>query len=153
MYRAQVRFANLDHLVDVWLATDGGRLRIKLFDKDGRPAGLSAGRAVRASAFEGTWHRTEPRTARSFGKSFDADVDTMETVAVSVATDGVVSVTHDMRRHIYENRGRLPCGSGAKLDLGFEQIFSGCSITAAWSRRARAMRRRSAPTCGVAAAP
>ncbi|HEY3805579.1 MAG TPA: serine protease [Kofleriaceae bacterium] len=124
-YRAQVRFANLDHLVDVWLATDGGRLRLKLFDKDGRPAGLSAGRAVRASAFEGTWHRTEPRTARSFGKNFDADVDTMETVAVSVATDGVVSVTHDMRRHIYENRGRLPCGSGAKLDLGFEQIFSG----------------------------
>jgi hypothetical protein len=125
VYRAQVRFADLDHLVDVWLASDGGRLRIKLFDKDGRPAGLSAGRAVSASAFEGTWHRTEPRTARNFGKNFDADVDTMETVVVSVATDGVVSVTHDLRRHIYENRGRLPCGSGAKLDLGLEQMFSG----------------------------
>ncbi len=58
-------------------------------------------------------------------KNFQADVETVETIAVSVATDGVVSVTQDLRRRIYENRGRLPCGTGARIDLGVEQIFSG----------------------------
>jgi S1-C subfamily serine protease len=125
VYRASVRLADLDHLVEFWLATDGGRLRLKLFDNTGRPAGLAGTRTVPASALSGTWHRTEPRTARNFGKDFDADVDTAETLAISIATDNVVSVTHDLRRHIYENRGRLPCGTGAKIDLGIEQVFTG----------------------------
>ncbi|HET9988297.1 MAG TPA: hypothetical protein VFQ65_07250, partial [Kofleriaceae bacterium] len=116
-YRAQVQFSGVDHLVDVWLSTTGGRLRLALFDNRGFPAGLAVTRTVASSAFEGTWHRSEPRTSRATG----LDVDTDETLVVSVATDGAVSVTHDLRRHMY---GRVPCGGG-KLDLGLEQAFTG----------------------------
>lgn len=117
-YRAQIRLSGVDHLVDVWLSTSGGRLRIDLFDNRGIPAGLAVTRSVAASAFEGTWHRSEPRTTRAAG----LDVDTDETLVVSVATDSAVSVTHDLRRHMY---GRVPCGGGRKLDLGLEQAFTG----------------------------
>jgi S1-C subfamily serine protease len=116
-YRAQVRLSGVDHLVDIWLSTSGGRLRLALFDNRGFPAGLTVTRSVAASAFEGTWHRSEPRTSRASG----LDVDTDETLVISVATDGAVSVTHDLRRHMY---GRVPCGGG-KLDLGLEQAFTG----------------------------
>ena len=55
VYRASVRFEGIDYLVDVWLATDGGRLRLKLFDNDG-----DARRACR-------WCRRRPRR-RSRGR-------------------------------------------------------------------------------------
>ncbi|MGH7297067.1 MAG: trypsin-like peptidase domain-containing protein, partial [Polyangiaceae bacterium] len=80
VYRASVRFEGIDYLVDVWLATDGGRLRLKLFDNEGRPAGLSLVQTTPASAFSGAWHRTEPRTAHDFGRGVDADTDTEETL-------------------------------------------------------------------------
>ena len=51
----------IDYLVDVWLATDGGRLRLKLFDNEGRPRGCRWCRTTPASQFSGTWHRSEPR--------------------------------------------------------------------------------------------
>ena len=123
--RASVRFAGVDHLVDVWLSTDGGRLRLKLFDKNGMPSGLAISRTTPASSFEGTWHRTEPRTAHPAGANADADVETDETLVLSVATTGAVSATHDLRRRIYRTGSRLPCGSGARLDLGLEQAFAG----------------------------
>ena len=42
VYRASVRFDGIDYLVDVWLATDGGRLRLKLFDDRGPARGALA---------------------------------------------------------------------------------------------------------------
>ncbi|HEY8041521.1 MAG TPA: serine protease, partial [Polyangiaceae bacterium] len=125
VYRASARFDGIDYVVDVWLATDGGRLRLKLFDNDGRPAGLSLVQTTPASAFTGTWHRSEPRTAKDFGHGVDADTDTDETLVVALATDGTATITHQLRRHVYfTGRRRAACG-GAKLDLGLEQTFSG----------------------------
>ena len=126
-YRASVRFADLDHIVEVWLSSDGGRLRLELFDNNGQLAGLTATRTVAASAFAGTWHRREARTPHKVGAG-EADVDSDETLVVSVATDGTVSARHTIRRHVYANRGWLPCGRGTRLDLGLEQRFTG-SIT------------------------
>ena len=123
VYRAQVRFADLDHVVEVWLASDGGRLRLKLFDQGGQLAGLSATRTVTASAFAGTWHRSEARMPRKFG-SVEADVDSAETLVISVATDGTITARHTIHRHVYASRGWLPCGR-AHLDLALEQRFSG----------------------------
>jgi S1-C subfamily serine protease len=125
VYRAAVRFDGIDYLVDVWLATDGGRLRLKLFDNEGRPAGLSLVQSTPASAFSGTWRRSEPRTAHNFGRGIDADVDVGETLVVAIGTDGTANVTHQMRRHVYFNgRRRATCG-GSTLDLGIEQTFHG----------------------------
>jgi S1-C subfamily serine protease len=125
VYRASVRFEGIDYLVDVWLATDGGRLRIKLFDEEGRPAGLSLVQTTSASAFSGTWHRAEPRTAHDFGHGVDADTDTDETLVVAIGTDGGANLTHQLRRHVYfTGRRRASCG-GSTLDLGIEQTFHG----------------------------
>jgi hypothetical protein len=125
VYRASVRFDGIDYLVDVWLATDGGRLRLKLFDNEGRPAGLSLVQTTPASAFTGTWHRSEPRTAHDFGHGVDADTDTDETVVVAIGTDGGASITHTVKRHVYFTGSRRASCGGAKLDLGIEQSFHG----------------------------
>jgi S1-C subfamily serine protease len=125
VYRASVRFEGIDYLVDVWLATDGGRLRLKVFDNQGMPAGLSLVQKTPASELSGTWHRAEPRTAHDFGRGVDADMDVGETLVVAIGTDGSANVTHQMRRHVYFNgRRRAACG-GSTLDLGIEQTFHG----------------------------
>lgn len=125
VYRAQVRFDGIDHVVDVWLATDGGRLRLKLFDNEGRPAGLSLVQDAQASAFFGTWHRSEPRAAHDFGNGVDADTATDETLVVSIATDGEATITHQIRRKVYFTGSRRPTCGGPVLDLGIEQSFTG----------------------------
>ncbi len=125
VYRASTRLEGIDHVVDVWLATDGGRLRIKLFDGEGRPAGLSLVQDAPASQFSGQWHRSEPRSPRDFGAGLDADVTTDETLVVSIGTDGAATVTHQLKRHVtFTGRRRAACG-GSSLDLGLEQTFSG----------------------------
>ncbi|MGE0868938.1 MAG: trypsin-like peptidase domain-containing protein [Kofleriaceae bacterium] len=124
-WRAQVRFAGLDYLVDVWLAGDGGRLRLKLFDPRGLPTGISAGRAIAASALDGTWRRSEPRTKRVINGGIEADVETDETLTISTTTSGTVAANHQLRRRITAAGRRLSCGSGGKLDLGLEQSFTG----------------------------
>jgi hypothetical protein len=123
-YRAAVRFSGVDYLVGVGLGADGGRLRLRLFDENGRPAGLSVARNVAASAIEGTWKRSEPRTARTLAKGVDADADTNEKLVVAVAPGGGVTITHQLRRHVYATGHKLACG-GPVLDLGLEQGFSG----------------------------
>jgi hypothetical protein len=125
VYRASTRFDGIDYVVDVWLATDGGRLRLKLFDNEHRPAGLSLVQTTPASAMTGTWHRTEPRTAHDFGRGVDADTDTDETVVVAIGTDGAASITHTVKRHVYFTGARRAACGGAKLDLGIEQSFHG----------------------------
>jgi hypothetical protein len=125
VYKASTRFDGIDHVVDVWLATDGGRLRLKLFDNEGRPAGLSLVQDAPASSFSGSWHRSEPRTAHDLGNGLDADTATEETLTVSIGTDGVASVTHQLRRKVYFTGARRAACGGNTLDLGLEQSFSG----------------------------
>lgn len=125
VYRASTRFEGIDHVVDLWLATDGGRLRLKLFDTDGRPAGLSAVQDAPASQFAGTWHRSEPRAAHDFGDGVDADASTDETLVVSIGTDGTATATHQIKRQVVFTGRRRPVCGGPTLDLGLEQSFSG----------------------------
>jgi S1-C subfamily serine protease len=125
VYRAEVHFSTIDHLVDVWLGGDGGRLRLKLFNNDGQASGLSVARSVDPSALQGTWRRSEPRTARTIAKGLDADEDMDETLVLAADPDRTVNVSHQVRRHIYMTGARrLACG-GTKLDLGLEQSFTG----------------------------
>ncbi|MGD0526453.1 MAG: serine protease [Polyangiaceae bacterium] len=125
VYRASVRFEGIDYLVDVWLATDSGRLRLKLFDGDGQPAGMSLVQTTPASELSGSWHRSEPRTGHDFGRGVDADMDEDETLVVAIGTDGGANVTHQLRRHVYfTGRRRAACG-GSTLDMGIEQTFHG----------------------------
>jgi hypothetical protein len=125
VYRASVRFTGGDFLVDVWLATDGGRLRLKLFDKDGRPTGLSVARTVATSAYEGTWRRSEPRGEHDLAPGLGADADTDERLVVAASPGGAMTITHQVHRHVYFTGGRrLACG-GTTLDLGLEQSFKG----------------------------
>ena len=156
VYRAAVQFARIDHLVDVWLATDGGRLRLKLFDADGTASGLSAARVVPGSAFAGTWHRSDPRIAHNLSRDVESDMETDETLAVAMSGDGQASITHQFRRHIYlTGRGRLACAGPARLlSLGLEQSFAGSlesgTITAARSKDARALATKDMKECGEA---
>ncbi len=125
VYRASTRLDGIDHVVDVWLATDGGRLRLKLFDGEGRPAGLSLVQEAPASQFTGTWHRNEPRAAHDFGNGVDADTETDETLVVSIGTDDAATVTHQLKRKVYFTGHRRSACGGMTLDLGIEQSFSG----------------------------
>ena len=148
VYRASVKFGGLDHLVDVWLAGDGGRLRLKLFENDGRPVGLLASRSTPASAFQGAWRRSEPRTASDYskdiGRDFDSDTEVDETVSIATGTNNSVTVTHTLRKHIYlKGNLRMACGgnNGSTIDIGIEQTFTGeiseGSITAMSAKPAR----------------
>jgi S1-C subfamily serine protease len=125
VYRASTRFEGIDHVVDLWLATDGGRLRLKLFDAEGRPAGMSAVQETPASQLTGTWRRSEPRAAHDFGGGVDADSSTDETLVVSIGTDGTSTVTHQVKREVTFTGRRRPACGGVTLDLGLEQSFSG----------------------------
>jgi S1-C subfamily serine protease len=121
VYRASARFSGVDYLVDVWVATDGGRLRLKIFDDEGRATGLSAARTVDGSKFQGTWRRVEPRTARNFGRDVNADVETDETMVVSVGTNGAANITHQIHRKIYVSSG----WGKSSCDVGLDQAFAG----------------------------
>jgi hypothetical protein len=123
VYRASVRLEGIDYVVEVWVAMDGDRLRLKVFDADGQPAGLADVTKASASSLSGTWKRSEPRAAHDFGHGLDADTSTDETLVVSIGTDGAATVTHRLHRHVYFT-GRFGCG-GPKLDLGLEQSFGG----------------------------
>lgn len=125
VYRASTRLSGIDHVVDVWLATDGGRLRLKIFDNEGRPAGLALVQDTQSSQLAGSWHRSEPRAAHDFGGGVDADATTDETLVVSVGTDGETTVTHQIRRQVSFTGSRRPVCGGPTLDLGFEQSFTG----------------------------
>jgi S1-C subfamily serine protease len=141
VYRSAVRFAGVEHLVDVWLATDGGRLRLKLFDGEGEASGMSVARDVPASAFAGTWHRSDPRIAHNIAPGVESDVDTDETLAVAMTGDGAAAITHQYSRHVYmTGHRRLACG-GTTLALGLEQSFHGTlesgTITATRTKEAK----------------
>jgi hypothetical protein len=103
---------------------DGGRLRLKVFDPAGQPAGLADVTKAAASDLSGTWKRSEPRAAHDFGHGLDADTATDETLIVSIDTDGDATVTHRLHRHVYFTGRLRPCGGGS-LDLGLEQSFGG----------------------------
>jgi S1-C subfamily serine protease len=156
VYRAAVQFSRIDHLVDVWLAGDGGRLRLKLFDAEGTASGLSAARDVPGSAFAGTWHRSDPRIGHNLSRDVESDMETDETLAVAMSGDGLASITHQFRRRIYlTGKGRLACaGPASVLSLGLEQSFAGSlesgTITAARSKDARALATRDMKECGEA---
>jgi hypothetical protein len=124
VYRASVRLEGIDYLVEVWVAMDGGRLRLKVFDPAGQPAGLADVTKAAASDLSGTWKRSEPRAAHDFGHGLDADTATDETLVVSIDTDGDATVTHRLHRHVYFTGRLRPCGGGS-LDLGLEQSFGG----------------------------
>jgi len=141
VYRAAVHFAGIEHLVDVWLAGDGGRLRLKLFDGEGEASGLSAARDVAGSSFAGVWHRNDARVAHNITREVESDMETDETLSVAVTGDGVASLTHQFRRRLYmTGHRRLACG-GSILNLGLEQSFTGNlesgTITATRSKDAR----------------
>jgi hypothetical protein len=145
IYRAAVRFAGIDHLVDVWLGGDGGRLRLKLFDAEGEASGLSStgAQAVAGSAFAGTWRRNDARVAHTIVRGVDSDWETDETLAVVMAGDGAASLTHQFRRKVFMTGSRrLSCG-GSVLSLGIEQSFSGNldsgTITATRTKDAKAL--------------
>ena len=125
VYRASARFDGIDYLVDVWLGMDGGKLRLKVFDNDGRPAGLSLVQSTPASAFTGIWRRSEPRTAHDFGHGLDADTDTEETLVIAIGTDGAANITHRIQRHVYFTGAKRAACGGSKLELGLEQSFEG----------------------------
>ena len=125
VYKASTRLEGIDHVVDVWLATDGGRLRLKVFDAEGRPAGLSLVQDAPASQFSGSWQRSEPRAAHDFGSGVDADTTTDETLVVSIGTDNAATVTHQLKRKVFFTGSRRPACGGATLDLGIEQSFTG----------------------------
>jgi len=141
VYRAAVQFAGIDHLVDVWLGGDGGRLRLKLFNGEGEASGLSTVTDVPGSAFAGSWRRTDPRIAHSLMRGVDSDWETDETIAIAMTGDGNASLTHQFRRKItMTGSRRLACG-GTVLSLGIEQSFAGTlesgTITATRTKEAK----------------
>jgi S1-C subfamily serine protease len=143
VYRAAVQFAGIDHLVDVWAAGDGGRLRMKLFDSEGEATGMATARDVPASAFAGTWHRSDPRVAHTIVRGVDSAWETDETLAVQLGGDGSAVLTHQFRRKVYMTGARrISCG-GQVLSLGLEQSFNGTlesgTIMAARTREAKAI--------------
>jgi S1-C subfamily serine protease len=122
-HRASVRLEGIDHLIDVGISTEAGRLRLALFDAAGRPTAFASTVSTPARGLEGTWKRSEPRAPRQIAPGVQADAETTEILTVAQGEADAFVVTHQVRRTLHARSARL-CGASA-LDLGLEQIFRG----------------------------
>jgi S1-C subfamily serine protease len=120
-YRAAVRLSAIPNLVDIWVATDEGKLRLKLFDNEGNL--YATGMSLRSDKhlFEGSWSAANPRVT---DPQLQADVESNETVAVSFQNENDALIQHTVHRRSFA-RQPFPCSSRRDIDVMVEQTFAG----------------------------
>jgi hypothetical protein len=122
VYRASVTPRGTNSSFDIWVRQEGASLKLKLLNKEGHPYGLLATRPVSADALSGTWCYSRPRSPLPSDST--VSVELKETVQISAASSGGVTIRHEVEAHVYEPPGKLAC-KAEHLVGTLEQSFSG----------------------------
>ena len=124
-YRASVRISGAANLIELWIGIDRGEPRLKLFDPSEELYAVDSPRNVSAAALQGTWAMKRPRVTDDLDK--DAEVETSETLAISIGDDGKVALRHVLDQHFYMAQpGRVfACNHKGTVDTGLVQSFTG----------------------------
>jgi hypothetical protein len=125
-YRASVRIAGAPNLIELWIGVDRGMPRLKLFDTAENLYAVDSARSVSSGALQGTWLMKRPRVTDAIDK--DAEVEIDETLSVSIADDGKVSLRHVLAQRYFvagKRQQAFRCNHKQTIDTGVLQSFVG----------------------------
>lgn len=126
VYRASLRISGASNLIELWLGVDQHQVRLKLFDAGGNLYAIKSPRTVSPSAFQGTWSLKRPRVTDAVNK--DAEIESSETVSISIADDRKVSIRDVVAEKYFGagNKGQtFRCSEKRTIDTGLLESFTG----------------------------
>ncbi|MBV8759174.1 MAG: trypsin-like peptidase domain-containing protein [Deltaproteobacteria bacterium] len=126
VYRASLRISGASNLVELWLGVDQGHVRLKVFDAGGNLYAIKSPRTVSPNSFQGTWSVHRPRVTDTVNK--DAEVESSETVSISVSDGNKVAIRHVVSEKYFGagNKGQIfRCSQRKTIETGLLQSFTG----------------------------
>jgi S1-C subfamily serine protease len=125
-YRASVRISGATNLVEIWIGIDQGVPRLKLFDARDSVYAIHSPRSTSSATLQGTWLMKRPRVTDAIDKG--AEVESDETVSISITDDRHVSIRHVVTER-YFGAGQRPlpfkCNRKNTVEVGLLQSFTG----------------------------
>jgi hypothetical protein len=123
VFRASVRVSGISNLLTLWLSTEYGQLRVKLFDNEGRLYGVKSAADPEPAQLSGEWELKQARAPALNLK--DAEQERVETLSVTV-TGRDVSVKHVVKQTLHATDNALfRCNASATIETGYDQGFAG----------------------------
>ena len=123
IYKAMVRVSGIDNLLPIWLTSDYGTLRVKLFDRDGKLYGAKSAAEVATSDIAGDWELLKPRAPHH--KLPETDVASIELVTVSVQGSKVTVRHVTTERAFATDKGVFRCNAQKNIETGWVQSYAG----------------------------
>jgi len=126
VYRASVRISGATNLIEVWIGVEQGQPRLKLFDTTENLYAIDSPRTVSTTALQGTWEMKRPRVTDTVDK--DAEVESEETLSISIGEDQKVSLLYTTTQHYFMTGKRgaaFRCNGKRTMESGLAQSFSG----------------------------
>ena len=126
IYRASVRISGAANLIEVWIGVEQGQPRLKLFDTMENLYAIDSPRTVASSALQGTWSMKRPRVTDAVDK--DAEVESEETLSISIGEEHKVSILYTVMQHLYMAGKRAAvfrCNGKRTMEVGLAQSFTG----------------------------
>jgi S1-C subfamily serine protease len=125
-YRASVRITGATNLVEMWIGIDRGAPKLKLFDTRDAVYAIHSPRGSSTASLQGTWQMKRPRVTDAIDKG--AEVESDETVSISITDDRRVSIRHVVTERYFGAGARpLPfkCNRKNTVEVGLLQSFTG----------------------------
>jgi S1-C subfamily serine protease len=124
VYRVMVRVSGIGSLVPVWVSTEYGQLRVKIFDPDGKLYGVKSAAEPPSSELAGEWRLDQARAPAPGLK--DAEIERAETLSVLVEGERGVTVKHTVNERLFATDNALfRCSGRGETDTGWVQSFAG----------------------------
>ncbi|MBA3455819.1 MAG: trypsin-like peptidase domain-containing protein [Deltaproteobacteria bacterium] len=126
IYRASLRISGASNLIEVWIAIDQHSARLKLFDTTDALYAIKSPRSVPSGALQGTWSMKRPRVTDAINK--DAEIESTETLSVSMGDDRKVSLRHVITERYFgagNHAKQFKCNRKATIETGLLQSFTG----------------------------
>ncbi len=126
VYRASLRISGASNLIEIWIAIDQHSARLKLFDTTDALYAIKSPRTLPPGALQGTWSMKRPRVTDAINK--DAEIESSETLAVSIGEDRKVSLRHVVTERYFgagNHAKQFKCNRKATIETGLLQSFTG----------------------------
>ena len=126
VFRASLRISGAPNLIDIWIGIDQNAARLKLFDTTANLYAIKSPRSVPPGALQGTWSMKRPRVTDEISK--DAEIESAETVSISLGDERKVSIRYVLSETYYGAGNRLKqfkCNHKATIETGLLQSFTG----------------------------
>ena len=126
VYRASLRISGASNLIEVWIAIDQHSARLKLFDTTEALYAIKSPRPSTPGSLQGTWSMKRPRVTDAINK--DAEIESTETLSVSIGDDRKVSLRHVVTERYFgagNHAKQFKCNRKATIETGLLQSFTG----------------------------